>query len=236
LKIAFVVGFFDPVKTALLRSCPEHLENRSVIWIRQIGVGREANLKELSGAYFDRVRPGVESVLVLLAVVRGREFVIDAVRGIIARGKESSAQTECELLVFKNAGDRNGVLDRIIAFGLQSPTALSCGAIRAKISDGRILCVSMKGRTSILDSLSRAGFTGEAIQTFFDEERIEGARNSSLMEYLDSRSRNYKYLLYAWDGLRTLKSEVKRGFEKCYEAPSASKVVDLFRRWIVEGV
>lgn len=232
MKIAFVAGFFDPVKKALEEGpYSEHQASGSLIWIRQKAMNREVNLHEFSARFFDRVKQA-DSVLTLLAILKGREWVEASVLGIIGRAKESVPDLSCELLTFRNAGDRNGVTKALDAFGLPSPSLVAREKMRTKVADEKVLCVSLEGKTSILDALGRAGFGAETIQAHFCEERIDGARNSGLMEHLALRSIQYKHLLYAWDGLRTLTPAVSRKFTTCCEAPNAAKVVQLFKRWI----
>jgi hypothetical protein len=232
VKIAFVAGFFDPVKKALEEEpYSGHQSNGSLIWIRQKAMNREVNLHEFSSRFFDRVKQA-DSVLTLLAILRGREWAEASVQAIITRAKEGMPDLSCEMLTFRNAGDRSGVLKAIDAFGLASPSSIGRDKVRAKVSEEKVLCVSLEGKTSILDALRRAGFEAETVQAHFYEERIDGARNSGLMEHLALRAGQYRHLLYAWDGLRTLKPEVGRKFTTCCEAPNAAKVVQLFKKWI----
>jgi len=227
LRVAFVLGFYDPVKAALASIYAERLKDGSIIWIGQKAHGREANLSEFSALYLEKCKAGAERILVLVAQIRGREFVVDAVQGIM----QASGSGE-KPIPFENAGDRDGVLQCIADFGPDGPTELSCEAIQSKIPKGRILCVSLDRNTSVLDALRRAGFSEVALRTFFEEERIAGARNSGLMEHLAARSKQYSYLLYSFQGLRTLTPEVKGKFERCYEAPTAAKLAELARRWM----
>jgi hypothetical protein len=232
VKIAFVAGFFDPVKKALEEEpYSGHQASGSLVWIRQKAMNREVNLHEFSSRFFDRVKQA-DSVLTLLAILRGREWVEASVQGIITRAKETMPDLNSEVLTFRNAGDRSGVIKALDAFGLASPSLIGREKVRAKVSEDKVLCVSLEGKTSILDALLRAGFEAETIQAHFHEERIDGARNSGLMEHLALRAVQYKHLLYAWDGLRTLKPEVGRKFTTCCEAPNAAKVVQLFKKWI----
>jgi hypothetical protein len=243
VKTIFVVGFFDPVRKALEKACSEHLQDQSIIWIGQVGARRgadpwkprEANLTELSGRFFERVSAGSDSILILLAVLNEHEWVAESVESIIARGVQISSGIKFELKTFKHASDQGGVLDAIAQFGLRAPTQLSCERVRRRLDGRKVLCVSMDGRTSILDSLKRAGFADETITSYFEEERIAGGKNSNLMERLVSLSSKYGFLLYAWEGLRTSTPAVKCSFGKCYEAQTASKVVALFKQWISEG-
>lgn len=237
MKIAIVAGFFDPVKKALDHHYSEQLQNGSLIWIRQAGQNREANLKEFAGRFNDRMkRDAPESVLVLLAVLKTCEsWLENAVQGIIRRGI-GGGTTKYEVVIWKNAGDRDWVLEQVKRFELPVTVEVETPTIRAKVPQGKILCISMSGKTSVLDSLRRAGFSADAIHECFEEERIKGSKNSGLMELLAARSNHHTHLIYAWDGLRTLKPEVKGKFAKCYEASSAAKVTELLKRWILEGV
>lgn len=233
MKIAFVAGFYDPVKKVIDDVHSEHLGNGSLIWIRQ-GPNGMASLNEFSERFFDRIKVA-ESILVLLAVPRGREYVAQSVERILQKGKERRENLTCELVTFKNAGDRYEVLQRLKDFGLSDSVAVDVATIRLKVPDGQVLCISGGGKTRILDALKRASFSAEAVETCFCEERIEGARNSNLMEFIESRSDQHTHLIYAWEGLRSMPPKVKRKFHKCYEAQNAAKVVQLFKDYVTEG-
>jgi hypothetical protein len=235
LKTVFVVGFYDPVKRILDERYPNHLNTQTVIWIRQRN-GREANLNDLAGRLFGRLKEGSEKVLVLLGVPRGSEWIVDSVRKMLERGKDQYSEANFDLRTFENLGDRVGVQDAILSFEPLDIGEISAAMVRKKAgNEGRILCVSLDGKTQICDALKRAGFSDAAVEECFTEERIPGARNSNLIEQLGAKSKHYTHLLYAWDGLRTLKPATKGKYSVCYEAPTASMVVDLFRRWIVSN-
>ncbi len=233
MKIAFVVGFYDPVKETLDNSYSEHQARGSLGWIRQREPHKEADLTEVSSRFFDAIQRA-ESIRIILFVPRGREWVIDRVNGIIASGKQRKAGLECDLVTFDNAGDRDGVLASIAAFGLPALTEVDRAMIRAKIPAGKVLCVSLAGKTSITDALQRAGFTTDAIAECVEEERIVGGRNSNLLQTLSSRSAQNPHLLYAYEGLRTLSPGTKKKFAKCWERSNAAQVVDQFKKWILE--
>jgi hypothetical protein len=237
MKIAFVAGFFDPVKKALEESYSEHLTSGSVIWIRQQESGTHppptaANLKDFSSRFFDVIRR-VDSILIILAVPTQQRWVEDRVRAMIDKATQSAPNVTCNLVTCRNAGDRAEVITALDTYDLKTDTGTGVDKIRAKIPTGKILCVSHASKTSILLALERAGFSARAIEECFEEERIDGARNSNLVESLGSRANSYPFLLYAWDGLRTIDAKTKRNFAGCYEAPSAAKVVQFFKALIL---
>jgi len=224
---------------------PRGYASKSIIWIDQISPNRrggweprEANIRQFSAKFYDRLALGSDPMLVLLVVLERHAWVVESVEAIISDGKLRNPYLDCHLLFFKDAGDRIGVRSAIDDFGLQeneASEALPHELVSRKLQ-GKVLCVSMDGKTSIVDSLRRAGFPDSVLSELFVEQRIPAGKNSNLMAQIGSQSGNHFCLLYAWEGLRTTTPDVKRGFQKCYEARSATKVVSLFKDWIVEGV
>jgi len=233
MKIAFVAGFYDPVKEALDNPYSEHQANGSLVWIRQNELHKEADLTLLSSRFIDGVNRA-DTVRVVLHVPRGRQWVVDSVQGILERGKDLNSALEFDIVPLENDGDRDGVLKCIADFGLAVPAHVESDTVRTKIPSGKVLCVSLDGKTSILDALQRAEFAPETITQCFDEERIEGGRNSGLLQMLASRSLRYRYLIYAFDGLRHLSPAIKHKFVKCWNEANAAKVVAQFKKWILE--
>jgi hypothetical protein len=234
MKIAFVAGFYDPVKEALDNSYSAHQANGSLVWIGQRELHREADLTELSSRFFDAAERA-EFVRVVLHVPRDRAWVKASVYGILAGGKAQHSTLEFDVVPLDNDGDCNGVLKCIADFGLAAPADVECACVRAKIPSGKVLCVSLEGKTSIKEALERAAFAPEAVSRCFEEERIEGGKNSGLLQHLSSRSLQYRYLLYAFDGLRHLSPAIKHKFIKCWNEANAAKVVAQFKKWIREG-
>src|ERR1700730_4045879 len=157
MKIAVVAGFYDSVKEALDISHSAHQSNGSLIWIRQRELHREADLTELSARLFG-VAKDADFVRIILHVPRGREWVTTSIEGIVASGKKLNANLQCEIVPLGNDGDCDGVLECVAGFDLPAPDPLNCAEIRKKIPAGKILCMSLEGKTSVIDALERAGF------------------------------------------------------------------------------
>jgi len=166
----------------------------------------------------------------ILHVPRGRAWVTASIEGIL-----KNSTVEFDIKPFYNDGDCEGVLKCLAEFGLATPDPLDCGGVRKKIPCGKILCISLDTKTSVIDGLTRAGFAPETIAECFEEERIEGGQNSGLLQHLSSRSLQYRYLIYAFDGLRHLSPAVKHKFVKYWNQANAAKVVAQFKKWIMEA-
>jgi hypothetical protein len=234
MKIAFVAGFYDPVKEALDISHSAHEADGSLIWIRQRELHREADLTALSARLLD-IAKDADFIRIILHVPRGREWVTTSIQGIVASGMELNAKLQCEIVPFGNDGDCEGVLKCVAGFDLPAPDPLNSAEIRKRIPAGKVLCMSLEGKTSVIDALERAGFSPQTIAECFEEERREGGQNSNLLQHLSSRSLQYRYLVYAFEGLRTLSPAIKHKFAKCWEASNAAKAVALLKKWITEG-
>jgi hypothetical protein len=114
---------------------------------------------------------------------------------------------------------------------LETESLIGIVQVRSRIADGKILCVSLQGKTSICSALRRAGFSADAITECFAEEQYKGGRNSNLMQDLKSKAQYHSCLLYAWAGLRTSTSDVKEAYKYgCHEASTVSQVVELFKK------
>jgi hypothetical protein len=230
MKIAFVVGFFDPVKIALDECYPERIYRDRLIWIPN-GKGSLAAFK---GRLYDLVRTA-DGLLVCLGRSESQRYLQEAMGGVI-RVAQEQCTIPIRFEVFGNLYDAAPIVELVKCFEIETQPQTSIEIIRKKVSSGKILCVSLAGKTSILTALQRAGFSPTAIAECFEEEVIEGARNSNLNSHLKSRAGSYIYLIYAWEGARTSTPEVKEGFAAgCVEARSAAQAVALFKKWIWEA-
>lgn len=234
MKIAFVAGFFEPVKKALEHHYPNQLKNGSIIWIRQQGINLEANLTDFSARLNARTKHGPVEILMLLAVPRKRQFVLNAVEGILQTACTGGESTY-KVVPLQDLGNSNAVLDELDGFELPMQSQIDSDAIRKKINHGKILCVSLAGKTSIFSALRRAGFSEAAIAECFEETVLDGARHSDANGYFASKAASHTCFLYAWDGLRTTSPATKTAFKfGCTEAPTARAVADMFKKRILD--
>lgn len=174
-----------------------------------------------------------DGLLVCLGRSESQRHLEEAVSGIIRVAQEQYT-IPIQFSAFGNLYDSAPVVELVKCFEIETQPQIAVEIIRKKVSSGKILCVSLAGKTSIPSALQRAGFSPAAIEECFEEEVIEGARNSNLNSHLKSRAGSYPYLIYAWEGARTSTPEVKDGFAiGCVEARSAAQVVELFKKWIM---
>lgn len=124
MRIVYVAGFFKHVKEALEEHIPAQLDNRSVIWIPQVSAG-EANVNLFKQSFFDLVERGASEILVLLALLRNRDYVFEVFRSLIEEGQKRSEHLRpVRIEAFANARDSAGVLNKIREFAPTSAREL----------------------------------------------------------------------------------------------------------------
>ncbi|MGC2246569.1 MAG: hypothetical protein WA609_08190 [Terriglobales bacterium] len=226
MKTAFVVGFFDPVRKALNTRFPK---NDRLIWIEP---GKTA-LVVFKERFYDVIKTA-DDILVCLGRSGSQRYLEEAVIGIIGVAQAQHAAT-VQFKAFGNLYDSAPVVELVESFGLKTEPLIDIAQLRFKVAEGKILCVSIEGKTSIFSALLRAGFSADVIRECFTEEQYKSGRNSNLMQDLKSRAQSHTCLLYAWGGLRTSTPEVKNAYKYgCHEASTASQVVELFKKLFAE--
>jgi len=236
MKIAFVAGFDDPVKQKLDEYYSAQQANGSLVWVRQKELHREADLTLLSARVLEPIRGASDiHVRVALYVPCDREWVVGRVEGILYKAQQLNPALQFdEIAQFEDDSDCEGVLGCIQDFDLPVPSGICLAAVRKKIPEGTILCVSHQDKTPILKALERAGFTADTKQLFV-EKPIEGGKNSNLPQDIASWSLHHRYMIYAFDGLRHLSPSILKKFVKYWYRANAAQAVEQFKKWITEG-
>lgn len=232
MKVAFVVGFFEPVKKTL-SDFRDQIEGGSLVWIPQKYWCGEADLNKFSSHFYDRLHAGATEILVLLAVLRKKEWVEYHIQSMIEKGRQRSPKATIELIVERNAQNAGFVLEKISAFGLASVGEISTELLRTRLATGKVLCVHEDGRTGFKDALRRAGFPEETWEEFFCELTVSAGKNSNLIKVLKQRASQFSHLLYAWKGLRSLPPNIKQRYTgAACEAETTTMAVALFKKWL----
>lgn len=227
MKIALVVGFMDPVRTALNDCYPQDTFEDRLIFIPN----RNNSLETFRAQLYDALKTA-DDLLVVLGRPRPQRYLEGAVLGII-QGAQGQHSFSFQFEALGNIYDAAPVVQLVKNFGIDTQPQITTEDIRRKVPHGKIFCASLAGKTSILAALKRADFSAAAIAECFEEEVIGASRNSNLNSHLKTQAGSHPYLIYAWEGARTITPEAKTAFAAgCVEAQSAAQAVELFRKWI----
>lgn len=235
MKVAFVVGFYEPVRRALERRFAKQLKVSSLVWVRQVSSNREPDLGMFASRLAQQLAAGAKQILVMVALLSGTKWVEGSVRAIVADAMVRYSGVDVQIYFENKATNADFVLQQVTEFGLPEPSEISVDLLRWRLSGAKVLCVVMDGHTGFQESLSRAGFPPECVsEEFFAEMVVPRGKNSNLMGTLHDKADQHRHILYAWTGLRTMPSKVKKRYSViAFEGPTATDVVNLFKRWLL---
>jgi hypothetical protein len=179
------------------------------------------------------VADGCDSVLVIYAVTNG--WLDQAVRALVAQYQDSGVVFSFEPL--RDARSAEPIAARLKEHGIDPAVApstmLPLELVRQQLGGQRVLCIRSTDQRDFETALIAEGFPVSCLD-LFEEEPVGSGKNSGLVAHISASSGQFGWLLYAWAGLRSLPSEVKRKFAKgAYEAPTTAKVVTMLRRKVV---
>jgi hypothetical protein len=213
----------------------KQLKVSSLEWVRQVSLNREPDLGMFGSRLAQQLAGGAKQILVMVALLSGTKWVEGTVRAIVSEATSLHPGVEVQLYFEDKATNADLVLQKVTEFGLPEPSEISVDLLRWRLSGARVLCVVMDGHTGFQESLSRAGFPPECVsEEFFAEMVVPRGKNSNLMGTLHDRADQHRHILYAWTGLRTMPSKVKKRYSViAFEGPTATDVVNLFKRWLL---
>ena len=226
MRKALIVGFFDSVEEAIRTTHGAAIDRGEII---VVGLGRVdprrgINLETVRSA-FAALPPDCTDLMVLIG--RSATWVEDSLMAILAQYSE---RFRVDYHVFYDLRDATGVVEKMLAFGLQpAPPDTDSIELQKAIDGRRFYCVCSTNQSGFERALHRFGFRTDG--GHFIEEVVPDGKNSNLVNTLVTKANNFDWLLYAWLGLRTLPADVKRKFRGgCIEGDSPAKVVSLLKR------
>jgi hypothetical protein len=232
LRKALIAGFFDKVEDAVRREFGAAVDRNE---IAIAGLGR---VDPRHGLNFDTFKAALTSLTantdcldLLIVVGRSVEWVDDAVLEVLVPFGEKH---RISLEILDNLRDAERVTKHLGEFGLVAqPSDADAAALTEALRGQRLFCVRSSKQASFARTLERLGFAVDPEQ--FVEEVVAPAQNSNLVQLLNGKSEHFDWLLYAWAGLRTLPSEIKKKFSSgSLEADSPMKVCTMLKRRLLK--
>lgn len=159
MKVAFVVGFFDPIESTLRAEFSSELEDGALIWIRGRGVRRPLNLESFKGPFCQVLADGTDDpILLLYARLRGFDYVEYSLKAII---DSNSAGRQVDFLGIEDLQDSERLIRELTQFGLSVRTEIVTETMLCKLLGGsKVLCVRAERQANFKKTL--VPFTGGA--------------------------------------------------------------------------
>jgi hypothetical protein len=232
VRVAFVLGFFDPVLRELESQLSRELKFRSVVWIRQTKLGGPPDLTRFSSNLFDRLTQGATHVLVVVAVLSGKEWVEEKLKSMIAEAEGRFSVVSVELIFEKKAMASNFVIQKLKEFKCTVPEEVTRELLARKLGTSKVFCVREKHSTSFRRALERHGIPEDLFDDFFLEHAFEAAASS---EGLEIRLRTFQHAFYAFDGFSHAFGNFLEGYSgKLFKESNAAGCTMSFKKWLLE--
>ena len=116
MRVAFVVGFNDPVLGVLSQEFSAQLQDQLILWVGAWSPHGDGDLVQFTSLFLDRLAVGATNVLVLSVVRRGREEFGANLRAIIYSGETRFPKADVQVVQFKNAREAPAVVQAIRHF------------------------------------------------------------------------------------------------------------------------
>jgi hypothetical protein len=116
MKVAVLLGFFDPVFVRVQKEYASRLQDQSVVWIGVIRPHGDANLRNFKELLFDRLAAGANPVLVLASIRRGKDNLQSALDQICHWARDRHSSLDIASKRFSYALDEDGVIKELNAF------------------------------------------------------------------------------------------------------------------------
>lgn len=232
MKVVFIVGFFTPIEKELRESFPNQFEEGSLIWIPQTGPQKPPNLHILNSRLFEIVSEDKATVLIVLAVLRGKEWLEEKVQASLVEAKARREGNEVHLITTPNARDLKLIQKTVTEFGPSRPKRMSAELIRTKIGLKKVHCVRSSQHPEFRRILERRGFTTAVCDEFFEEIVVEyDAKPERLGEKISSSV----VLLYAFYGISHKTESALDNYKgRIFKMPAPVECVEEFRKWLLE--
>jgi hypothetical protein len=232
VRVAFVLGFFDPVLKKLESQLSRELKCRSVVWIRQTKIGGPPDLSRFSASLFDRLTKGATHVLVLVAVLSGKEWIKETLKSMAVEAEGRFSGAIVELIFEKKATASDFVIQKIREFKCTVSEEVTREVLGRKLGDSKILCVREKRSTSFRNALERHGVTEALFDEFFVEQAFE---SGAATEGLEMKLRSFKYTFYAFEGFSHAFGGFLKGYSgTLFKESHAAGCAMSFKKWLLD--
>ena len=233
MKVAFVLGFYNPVEVVLQSRFPAEFNCGNLIWIGRLSKNYPFDLKRFKGRFLSVLDDATkDDVLVLIPKLRDYDWAEASVRAILEQTRDYPHKG-VELLTLPDAQNSDQVVAELNRFGLkaQASPVLPVAKLQEYLGDSRVLCVRAMWQASFAKSLEHMGVPRELFNDRFNERTVSPGQNSNLIRELKKAASRFDQLLYAWKSLRTLPAKVKKQYKgKVLEAATTAEVVELLVR------
>lgn len=230
MRTAFVIGFFDTVKSELLQQFANEFERGAIVWIGldRVNPKKGFNFNTFHDLFRRSVTDGTEDEL-LLVLGDTVPWLTAAIEQVIATVTGRTVHVQ----KFRDLRTAEPIVQRVRDFQPAVPEQRVSELMLASFLGGqKMLCVRGSHQPGYDVALSRESFEEVCFANHCDELVVDVEKNSNLVRELKRAASRFGCVLYAWHGLRTAPPDVKAKYQKgrFFEDSTTSRVVRLLAR------
>jgi len=235
VKVAFVVGFFNPVGSALQDAFEEQLDGGTLICVSKTSSRYPFDVNKFKSQLFQKATAmEIDSILVVAADLRGQEWLTSSLQQMVDAARDRSDGKDIQLVLCKDAQNPAPVIESISAFGL-----VVSGECGGEVSESdliayrqlkKVLCVRGKNQSGFEDALRRAGFQFANFEHHFVEVPL--SYGSNVGQTLKESAKHHICLLYAWGELKYLQPATKTKWDNLHQGENPAAAVARFKQAI----
>ena len=239
MKVAFVVGFFNPVESALQDAFEEQLDGGTLICISKTSSRYAFDVNKFKSQFFQKaVASDVDSILVVAADLRGQEWLTANLQQMVDAARDRSGGKNIQLVLLKDAQNPAPVMDSIHGYGLVASADYAGGEVSesqliAYTGSKKVLCVRGKNQSGFEDALRRGNFQFTNFEDHFVELALSYGSNTG--QTLKDSAKHHICLLYAWGELKYLQPATKSRWENLHQGENPAAAVARFKQAVQGG-
>jgi hypothetical protein len=241
VKVAFVVGFFNPVKRKLETLYKDELNRHTLQFLGKESPYQAFDLPAFKARFFELAgNDSPDPILVLAAETRGFEWVTSQLEGAVNGGRSRAGdRKQIHLDLFQDAQNADPVLEALKQFWLEAGSAdevakeITESELRAYLRGKRALCARGLNQTGFEEALRRANLRFSRFDEYFAELPL--AYGSNVTQTLKNAASSYSCLLYAWGELRYLAHPAKKNWKVLFQGDAPAAAVARFKKAVLRS-
>jgi hypothetical protein len=228
-----VVGFFSPVEDALKVEFQPELDSGALVFLGKSSPQQAFDIHKFKSKFFHLCSTNdPDPILVIAAEVRGLEWAIQSLIGIVDSGRLRGR--EIVLQFFANAQDANRVVDALLEFQLRHAPGdanVSEATLRNHGNGKRVFCVRSQGQAGFEEVLRRAGFQFARFEEHFVE--LDLAYGPNVARTVATHAPHHDTLLYAWGELKYMQPADKRKWKAVHQGQTPAAAAARFKQAVL---
>jgi hypothetical protein len=239
VKVAFVVGFYSPVETALAERFKSELDTGSVVFLGKGSPHHAFDVKQFMARFLQKADEADPDPILVVAPDLSNDpnlqWVHFRLQEVVGSCESRDGNRESLLELCADTQNPEPVVSKLTKFGLglasDARAVVPESSLQAYTRAGKIVCVRGAGQSTYEDALRRANFQFTRFEDYFEE--VELSYSSNANNTVKKLAKKYSCLLYAWGVLKYLQPPIKKKWERHHEGETPAAAVSRLKQAVL---